>query len=243
MEDKQKDWLFRVFLTLSLIWAVVVFWLLFDDQQFYSGSSAMKLNEVGDFLAGSFSPLAFFWLAYGYWMQNKELKVQLSEYSKSLEVSNDTLDLYKKQDKEREIMTFNLAQPLLFIGKISHVKSNFSNEIKFNLINKGALVLDLAFYKPDNEGNFLEENKIFKTKIVEMLKIRNIELPYPWKPLPQPDIRNPEEYIVGILFISYIDANREKQIIKAYFYRYIDKGANWSFRADVEKLHKSIVEN
>lgn len=85
MEDKKKkDWLFGVFLTVSAIWAIIVFYLLFDDQCFYNGSSAMELNEVGDFLAGSFSPLAFFWLAYGYWMQNKELKIQINKLIKPM---------------------------------------------------------------------------------------------------------------------------------------------------------------
>lgn len=75
MEDKKKDFHFWIFLFVSVIWSIRVFWLLIEDQYSSSFNSQMPLNEVGDFLAGSFSPLAFAWLAYGYWMQNKELKI------------------------------------------------------------------------------------------------------------------------------------------------------------------------
>ena len=34
---------------------------------------AMSLNEWGDFLAGAFAPLAFFWLVVGYFQQGEEL--------------------------------------------------------------------------------------------------------------------------------------------------------------------------
>ena len=33
-----------------------------------------ELNELGDFFAGVFSPVAFLWLIYGYFLQRKELK-------------------------------------------------------------------------------------------------------------------------------------------------------------------------
>ena len=37
---------------------------------------ALKLPELGDFLAGAFAPLAFAWLVYGYFMQASELRLQ-----------------------------------------------------------------------------------------------------------------------------------------------------------------------
>jgi hypothetical protein len=35
----------------------------------------MKANELGDFLAGTFAALAFFWLVIGYFQQGKELRL------------------------------------------------------------------------------------------------------------------------------------------------------------------------
>ena len=40
---------------------------------------AGNLNELGDFLAGFFTPLAFGWLVYGYLLQSKELRLQREE--------------------------------------------------------------------------------------------------------------------------------------------------------------------
>ena len=40
---------------------------------------AGNLNELGDFLAGVFTPLAFGWLVYGYLLQSKELRLQREE--------------------------------------------------------------------------------------------------------------------------------------------------------------------
>lgn len=42
---------------------------------------AMPANEFGDFLAGAFAPLAFFWLALGLLVQAKQLELQRSELS------------------------------------------------------------------------------------------------------------------------------------------------------------------
>ena len=38
-----------------------------------------NLNELGDFLAGFFTPLAFAWLVYGYLLQSRELRLQREE--------------------------------------------------------------------------------------------------------------------------------------------------------------------
>ena len=41
--------------------------------------SAMKLNELGDYLAGAAAPLAFLWLVIGYYQQGEELELQRKE--------------------------------------------------------------------------------------------------------------------------------------------------------------------
>lgn len=41
------------------------------------------LNEVGDFLAGVFAPLAFFWLVIGFFQQKKELSLQINEMAQA----------------------------------------------------------------------------------------------------------------------------------------------------------------
>ena len=38
-----------------------------------------ELNELGDFLAGALTPVAFIWLVYGYLVQGDELRLQREE--------------------------------------------------------------------------------------------------------------------------------------------------------------------
>ncbi|AVO55402.1 hypothetical protein [Ectopseudomonas mendocina] len=52
-------------------------------------AASMELNSWGDFLAGGFAPLAFFWLVIGYFQQGRELKLS----TKALEKQEEALKL------------------------------------------------------------------------------------------------------------------------------------------------------
>lgn len=68
MTKKLEFWgAFGTFLYLIIIALTVVF--KFQDFQ------ALKLNELGDFLAGVFGPIAFLWLVLGFLQQGRELKL------------------------------------------------------------------------------------------------------------------------------------------------------------------------
>ena len=73
---------------------IVIFHVWFADF-----SKPMPLNEVGDFLAGVFSPIAFLYLYLGYVQQGEELKLQAEELS----------NLVKEQRKQNEIYENELA--------------------------------------------------------------------------------------------------------------------------------------
>lgn len=70
-------------------------------------------NELGDFLSGSFSPLAFLWLILGYLQQQKELQqntkaleLQASELKNSVEQYKEMVDVAREQllsDREQLI--------------------------------------------------------------------------------------------------------------------------------------------
>ena len=68
-----------VIVGLSIFYIVVI--------TFFRGNDAWELlrtgdlNELGDFLAGFFTPLAFGWLVYGYILQSRELSLQRKELS------------------------------------------------------------------------------------------------------------------------------------------------------------------
>ena len=66
-----------VMVTVSIFYIAVIGFLRGSDA--WELLRAGSLNELGDFLAGFFTPLAFFWLVYGYLLQSKELRLQREE--------------------------------------------------------------------------------------------------------------------------------------------------------------------
>jgi hypothetical protein len=64
------------------------------DLQYFSCRS---INELGDFLAGAFAPLAFLWLAGAVFIQAREL----AEQRKSLDAQLDELELTRREMKQQ----------------------------------------------------------------------------------------------------------------------------------------------
>ena len=58
---------------------------------------AGNLNELGDFLAGVFTPLAFGWLVYGYLLQSKELRLQREELALTRKQLGKQTELLQEQ--------------------------------------------------------------------------------------------------------------------------------------------------
>ena len=76
--------------------------------------SAGNLNELGDFLAGFFTPLAFGWLVYGYLLQSRELRLQRQELAltrKQLGTQTELLQEQVSTDYQNSIphLTLRLA--------------------------------------------------------------------------------------------------------------------------------------
>ena len=76
----------------SGIWAVIIIVVLVGLVDFsWSDFKTMKPNEWGDFLAGVFAPLAFFWFVVAFLQQGAELRAsvdQFTQQAKSLEATN-----------------------------------------------------------------------------------------------------------------------------------------------------------
>ena len=58
---------------------------------------AGNLNELGDFLAGVFTPLAFGWLVYGYLLQSKEIRLQREELTLTRKQLGKQIELLQEQ--------------------------------------------------------------------------------------------------------------------------------------------------
>ncbi|WP_144173559.1 hypothetical protein [Pseudomonas sp. Kh13] len=68
----------------------------------------MPLNEVGDFLAGAFGPVAFLWLVLGFLMQSEELKNTVDQHKAMVRVTREQHDRAIKA-----LFTFE-ASPLIY---------------------------------------------------------------------------------------------------------------------------------
>lgn len=73
-------------------------------QKGWVNSEPLKLSELGDFLAGCFAPIAFFWLILGFFQQGRELRysaeslrLQTEELVKSVEAQRDLASTTQKE--------------------------------------------------------------------------------------------------------------------------------------------------
>ncbi len=82
--------------------------------------STGPLNELGDFLAGVFTPAALVWLIYGYFLQSKELGLQSKELGlqrEELEETRKTLGQQVEVLQEQADVELQRSRPNLFLGE------------------------------------------------------------------------------------------------------------------------------
>lgn len=110
----------------------------------------LSSNELGDFLAGTFAPLAFLFLYLGYIQQGRAIKQANQNIVLQLEQQGRMLDLQEQELRQREHATqpiFELvvdsvpAHQMVFENKDFKTKPNTEGrEFKFKLHNTGEKV-------------------------------------------------------------------------------------------------------
>ena len=96
---------------ISLCWIAGIVYLAVRDTAVLA---KMSPNEWGDFLAGSFAPLAFLWLVLGYLQQGDELRLstdalllQAEELKNSAQQQRELVEVARLQvESEREALAF-----------------------------------------------------------------------------------------------------------------------------------------
>ncbi|MBS6039459.1 MULTISPECIES: hypothetical protein [Pseudomonas] len=131
----------------------------------------MPLNEVGDFLAGAFGPVAFLWLVLGFVQQGQELRLQAIELKNSVDQQKEIAEAAKQQMKiqvqERD-RALNALFTLEAQNKMVHRGSGWAkNQIQVKNEGKKALSAELFFEPHVNElrslwlGDFPEGHEMF----------------------------------------------------------------------------------
>tara|TARA_R110000764_G_scaffold224754_1_gene314038 strand:+ start:218 stop:958 length:741 start_codon:yes stop_codon:yes gene_type:complete len=109
--DKLLSWctLPALGMVLTVNYVLLVYWR-FNDRFFQL--EKMPLNEVGDFLAGAFGPVAFGWLIIGYVMQNKELRNSSNQAEHAQKLTMNQIDFQKSVEASRKKERANMARPI-----------------------------------------------------------------------------------------------------------------------------------
>lgn len=84
----------------------------------FSEFTSLKLNELGDFLAGSFGPVAFLWLVLGFLQQGRELKLstdalklQAAELKNSVEQQSIMAAAATQQiESQRQVLQLQISE-------------------------------------------------------------------------------------------------------------------------------------
>jgi DNA-binding transcriptional MerR regulator len=146
------------------VFYIVVLHLLFVDGRF-AELKGMPLNNLGDFLAGVFGPIAILWLILGFFQQGIELKqntrmleLQANELKASVEQQRELVDVSRKQvqaeidalqaEQERQRVAARAALVFEVFGRAS---AGGLVQYDVCLRNLGAPITRLTFESsPDN---------------------------------------------------------------------------------------------
>ena len=143
---------------LSILYLAAIF--VFRGNDAWMLFRAGELNELGDFLAGLCTPLAFGWLVYGYLLQSKELRLQREE----LALTRDQLGKQTELLQEQVTADHHDSIPCLTISRIDgsdscwvvENKGGPAKNIKLSHLNKDKLVHEqnsLARHEPFRFGH------------------------------------------------------------------------------------------
>lgn len=105
----------------------------------------MPLNEVGDFLAGAFGPVAFLWLVLGFLQQGYELRMQATELKNSVEQHKEMVKT-TKQERDRALKALFTFDASSFV----HSPSEKWVRRKVTVRNEGKKALNVVFHADQN---------------------------------------------------------------------------------------------
>jgi hypothetical protein len=213
----------------TAIWIGIIILIMADNHE---ALFTLKLNELGDFLAGAFGPVGFGWLVLGYIQQGKELKLssealsaQAVELEKSVQqqtiMAKAATEQIEHSKNELRIRERELSQALSprfqFYPDDSKVGSVVDESVRgfYLLANMGREAAGLILDFDPAIGNVSSINLGF---IAERGEPKYFSLTF----------RKPHLEISGICTIQYIRMDAVK-CVDSFVYRIIPTEAGISF--------------
>ncbi|MDX0482001.1 hypothetical protein GOL35_20350 [Sinorhizobium medicae] len=95
---KRMNWL-RVAGIVSLVYATWIVWVLgWERIRGFFQNTETELNAVGDFLAGTFAPVALIWLCAAVFTQRQELNDTRDQFAENKRVTDEQLKVIQSQN-------------------------------------------------------------------------------------------------------------------------------------------------
>lgn len=141
----------------STVVYLISFYLLISNR--INNIQTLSLNELGDFFAGAFGPLAILWLILGFFQQGVELRqntsaleLQAEELKHSVEQQKQLVEVSKQQfNAEIEALKYEreqqrkAIQPVFVSLGIGVTRTGDKSTFKFNIRNVGNTATDVYF--------------------------------------------------------------------------------------------------
>lgn len=159
------------------VWMTIL-WLsgIFSFYIFELFERPESFNELGDFLAGVFAPVAFLWLIYGYFQNSEALQVQIDEMSDGVKQQRELVEQQKKQFMAQ----VKSQNPLLVTDNVSfeyicneYNKSHLVILFNFNIKNLGQVANNFYIRDETNQALFFVEQ--IDSKEVELVELELFE--------------------------------------------------------------------
>ncbi|WP_448144573.1 hypothetical protein [Pseudomonas silesiensis] len=179
----------------------------------------LELNELGDFLAGVFGPVAFLWLVLGFLQQGRELKIgskalqlQAAELRRSVEqqsiIASSTLEQIQSQKAMFKLQAQEVARKLAATfsitgsGEIEHEGGLIHSAFIVKNVGKDAASVFMEFDPPIgiNQDEWIDNVK------------KNGSVNF-WL-----EFEKPEQSITGVCYIHYIRLDGEWTIVDFYYH-------------------------
>ena len=146
MNQKSLNW--GIGITVVWLAVIVAFWI------FGGLESPSSLNELGDFLAGIFAPVAFFWLILGYVQQGKQNNLNIEAIKFQMEAMNNAikpiLQILQTKYLSKNEYTKELSTPKIELIPATH--------IHFVLKNIGWKAVNIRFVDKDDQAEIYRCN-------------------------------------------------------------------------------------
>jgi hypothetical protein len=127
LRKKNFDWWVKGFTSFY----VSGFFILFG---FRAGEVfALPLNELGDFLAGGFGPIAFLWLILGYKQQGEELKASSAALEAQVTELKNNLELQRINAEKQDLS----VDPIFYIQYLDEQNQFGKSLDRLVITNKG----------------------------------------------------------------------------------------------------------